>query len=147
MKLPCTFCHVKPDPGVQMTLPGTAKCMRCHATMGTDKPGVQKLTEFVKSGTPIPWVQVYSVPGFVYWSHDVHLTAKVECASCHGDVVKMDTIAKVTNVTTMGGCVGCHKQREGPTGCMTCHEVNSAHLLMSPLPKKLRRIIHYADGI
>jgi len=36
--------------------------------------------------------------------------------------------AKVTNVTTMGGCVDCHKRNEVSTGCVTCHEGLSSQL-------------------
>ncbi len=139
MQLPCSFCHTNPDHGVQMTLPPVSTCMACHTSVATDKPAIQKLTEIAKSGKQVPWVQVYGVPGFVFWSHDPHTQAKVDCGSCHGDVAKMDAIYRATNVTTMGGCVECHKQRAGPTGCMSCHEVQSSRLWMEPLPAFLRQ--------
>ncbi len=142
MNLPCNFCHTNPGRGVQMALPQVATCMTCHTSVATDKPAIQKLTAIAASGKQVPWVQVYGVPGFVFWSHDPHLQAKVDCKDCHGDVAKMDAIYRATNVTTMGGCVACHKQRSGPTGCMSCHEVQSSRLLMEPLPASLLRLVN-----
>jgi hypothetical protein len=33
---------------------------------------------------------------------------------------------KVTNVTTMAGCVACHQQKGAPTGCLACHETQTS---------------------
>jgi hypothetical protein len=141
MKLPCNFCHSNPDHGVQMTLPPVAICMTCHTSVAIEKPAIQKLMSFATAGKRVPWVQVYGVPGFVFWSHAPHVQARVQCKDCHGDVEKMDVIYRATNVTTMGGCVECHKQRSGPTGCMSCHEVQSSRLLLEPLPASLARLV------
>jgi hypothetical protein len=40
----------------------------------------------------------------------------------------MDVMAITTNVTTMGGCVDCHRQKEASTGCKACHESQSSWL-------------------
>jgi hypothetical protein len=132
-QLSCMYCHTNPEPGNQMTLPATERCMGCHARVASDKPAIIQLAKYAQMKEPIPWKQVYSVPSFVYWSHRTHLDAKVDCASCHGDVAQMDVIARVTNVTTMAGCVGCHRQKEAATGCETCHESQSSWLAAPPL--------------
>jgi hypothetical protein len=46
----------------------------------------------------------------------------MKCEACHGQVAQMDAIAKVTSVTTMGGCVECHRNNNAGTGCGFCHE-------------------------
>ena len=46
----------------------------------------------------------------------------------------MEVVSKATNVTTMAGCVACHRKKEGPTGCETCHESQSS-LLSSLRPR------------
>jgi hypothetical protein len=120
--LKCKECHPNPDPGDHMTLPATARCMACHATIAKEKPAIQKLAEFAKSKEPIPWVRVYSVPAEVYWNHRSHLMAGLECEACHGPVSQMEAMAKVTNVTTMNGCVECHRDKNAGTGCGYCHE-------------------------
>ena len=120
--LKCAICHVNPEPGDRMEFPATAKCMSCHTTIAKDKPAIQKLAEFAKSNEPIPWVRVYVVSAGVYWNHRSHLEAGVKCESCHGPVAQMDVMANVTNVTTMAGCVECHKLMKAGTGCGFCHE-------------------------
>jgi len=136
--LPCASCHTNPAPGVDMTIADTAKCMVCHATTEKDQPSIQKLKKFDDSKQPVPWVQVYSVPALAFWSHQTHLEAKVECAECHGDVAQMETMRKVTDVTTMAGCVACHTAKDAPTGCLVCHELQLSRLSSGPLPAWLR---------
>jgi len=119
--LQCQECHPNPEPGDRMTLPATDKCMTCHSIVAKDKPAVQKLAEFAKSKQSIPWVRVYVVSGWVYWNHRAHLEAGMKCEMCHGQVSEMDVIAKVTKVTTMEGCIECHRNNDASTGCHYCH--------------------------
>ena len=120
--LQCGDCHTNPEPGDRMEFPATAKCMACHTTVAKEKPAIQKLAEFAKARQPIPWARVYVLPAGVYWNHRSHLEANLKCASCHGPVAQMAVMANVTNVTTMAGCVECHRQRKAGTGCEFCHE-------------------------
>jgi hypothetical protein len=71
--LPCKLCHVNPDAGKLMTYPVTATCMTCHTTVATDRPAIQKLATYAAENKPIPWVRVYEVPDYVFWSHGSHL--------------------------------------------------------------------------
>ena len=120
--LECKFCHTNADSEDDMGLPQAAKCMACHATIAKDKPAIQALRDFAQSKEPIPWERVYSLPAAVYWSHRPHLSAGMTCTACHGRVSDMDVVARVTNVTTMQGCVDCHKQHKVSTGCNFCHD-------------------------
>ena len=138
-QLACAYCHANPDPGNYIEYPATERCMGCHARVATERPAIQKLAGYAQRKEAVPWKQVYSVPAFVYWSHRTHSDAKVECAACHGDVAQMDVTAKVTNVTTMAGCVGCHRQKEAATGCETCHESQSS-LLSAPAASYAARL-------
>jgi hypothetical protein len=119
--LKCQQCHINPEPGDRMTLPATSKCMTCHVTIAKDKPSIQKLAEFAKSNQPIPWVRVYVVSSWVYWNHRSHLEAKMTCEMCHGPVEEMEVMTKVSNVTTMAGCIDCHRKKDASTGCRYCH--------------------------
>ncbi len=138
-QLSCKFCHTNPEPGNRMTLPVAQTCMGCHAAVATDKPAIQQLAAFAKSGQPIPWKPVYSVPGFVYWSHRTHLEAGLACEMCHGNVAQMEVMNRTTNVTTMAGCVACHRKKEAPTGCETCHESQSSLLARPSVPNPVYR--------
>ena len=119
--LKCQQCHPNPEPGDRMTLPATATCMACHATIAKDKPSIQKLAEFAKSGQAIPWVRIYVVSSWVYWNHRSHLEAKMACEMCHGQVAELEVMTKVSNVTTMAGCIDCHRKNDASTGCRYCH--------------------------
>jgi hypothetical protein len=107
-----------------MTLPATSLCMSCHSTIGKEKPAIQKLAEFAAAKKPIPWVRVYSLPAAVFWDHRNHLKTGAQCEQCHGQVSRMDILVKATNVTTMDGCVGCHRDHNAGTGCGFCHDEN-----------------------
>jgi hypothetical protein len=120
--LRCAECHVNPEPGDKMTFPATSKCMACHAVIAKDKPAIQKLAAYAKNDQPVPWARVYSVAAGVYWNHRSHLEAGMKCDRCHGDVAKLDVIRQLTDVTSMDGCVNCHRENHASTGCEFCHE-------------------------
>jgi Cytochrome c7 and related cytochrome c len=119
--LKCAFCHTNPPPSVLMTFPPTSTCMKCHASIATDKPSIQKLAEYNRTGTPVPWVRVYTLRTGLRWSHKIHLDAGKQCIACHGDVAKLDRMAEVTSVTTMFSCLSCHQKNAAKASCDTCH--------------------------
>jgi Cytochrome c7 and related cytochrome c/Class III cytochrome C family len=117
----CQECHPNPEPGDRMTLPAADRCMECHRTVVKEKPAIQKLAEFAKSKQTIPWVRIYVVSGSVFWNHRSHREAGMKCEACHGEVRKMDVLSATTDVTTMAGCVDCHRKNDASTGCQYCH--------------------------
>ena len=119
--LTCATCHTNQDPGRLMTFPATSACMQCHVAVAKDKPDIQKLASYAKSGEPVPWVRVYVLLTGVQWSHRKHLEAGVKCEACHGQVAEMDRMSEVTSVTTMYSCYHCHQMNNAPTVCETCH--------------------------
>lgn len=119
--LKCLECHPNPEPGDRMTLPAASQCMECHRTIAKEKPAIQKLVEYAKHDRPIPWVRIYVVSGWVFWNHRSHLEAGTKCERCHGDVRNMEILTTATNVTTMAGCVECHREENASTGCQYCH--------------------------
>jgi len=125
--LECAFCHSNPDHGESMAFPDSTLCMACHQAVAAEKPAIKKLARFAQSKRLIPWVRVYSVPAFVFWSHRTHLEAAQQCADCHGNVSQMDVL-QATKVTTMDGCVQCHEKKDASTGCVTCHEGRGTRL-------------------
>lgn len=149
ISLGCKFCHANPDPGNDMTFPDTQRCMACHQTIDRDQPSIQSLAKFAQSKKPVPWVRVYAVPAWVFWSHRTHLDAGVKCESCHGHVGQMDVVARVTKVNTMDGCVSCHQEKNATTGCRSCHEDKSSQEWIAPrelaiLPSS--RTHHFPDS-
>jgi|SRR5437016_6214998 len=117
----CLFCHEMQEPRWSMGYPSGTKCMDCHTTIKPDSPFIKKLAEYQKEKKTVPWVRVYQVPDFVYFSHKVHVKkAKLGCEPCHGHVAESTVITK-ERPTTMAACIDCHKDSGAPVRCDTCH--------------------------
>jgi hypothetical protein len=119
--LQCKNCHTNPDPGEMMGLPATKACMGCHATVKTESPAIQKLAQFAKDQKPVPWLRIYQIPGYVYFSHRAHQEAGANCRTCHGPVAQRDVMTKEVEVS-MGACMDCHRKNKASIDCAYCHE-------------------------
>lgn len=120
-KLACKDCHTMPAPGEMATIPATSKCMGCHVAIKTDSPQIAKVTAYHKEKRPVPWVRVYEIPGYVFFSHKVHTEAGAKCETCHGPVGERDVLTKEVK-HNMGSCMECHRQHKAPNDCESCHE-------------------------
>lgn len=117
----CTFCHFNADKSPRADVPSVQKCMDCHSSIATEKPEIQKLTNYWEKKEAIPWLRVYSLPDHVYFSHKRHIKRGIDCVVCHGDVKNMKRIRKMRSLK-MGWCVGCHRRFGGSEDCLTCHK-------------------------
>jgi peptide methionine sulfoxide reductase MsrB len=122
----CLFCHTSALRSDVAGIPSVQKCMGCHTIIATDNEAVQALTSYWKRNQPIPWNRVNQQPDFVYFSHQAHLGAGINCETCHGDVGHM-TVARPVVKMDMGWCLNCHlKQPEEKVtrlaDCLTCHK-------------------------
>ncbi len=121
LRMPCTFCHVFAGKSRHAGVPPVQRCMDCHRAIATDREEIKKLTRYYEEKKPIEWKRVYAVPDFITFSHKRHIKAGLECAACHGDVAGMKRIRRVSNLV-MGWCVSCHRTRNAPMDCYTCHK-------------------------
>jgi hypothetical protein len=118
----CLDCHPIRKPGFAAGLPKEQTCMGCHATVKADSPAIQKLAAFVKSKTEVPWVRIYRVPDYVWFSHESHhREAGIACETCHGPVAQRDVLAK-EKPTSMAACMECHTAHKAPNECNFCHD-------------------------
>jgi hypothetical protein len=98
--------------------------MGCHAVIATDGPAIQQVAGYWERNESIPWARVNALPDFVYFSHQPHLSAGINCETCHGDVGNMD-VARPVNRTHMGWCLDCHLKQPNAghlADCLTCHK-------------------------
>ncbi len=120
LQMNCLYCHSSanksPDPG----LPAVQTCMGCHLIVAAQKPEIQKLQQFWRDSTPIPWVRVHKVPDYVQFPHMRHVNGGVTCQTCHGEVQKMPQVYQYSSLN-MGWCVNCHVERKVRYDCSTCH--------------------------
>ena len=118
----CLDCHAIRKPGFAAGLPKEETCMACHSTIKTDSQSVQKLANYFKDKKPVPWVRVYRVPDYVWFSHESHhKVAQIACETCHGPVAERDVLIK-EKPTSMASCMECHAARKAPNECNFCHE-------------------------
>jgi len=117
----CGVCHPYARHSPVAGLAPASTCIGCHKFVGKQKPDIQKLTAEFAAGRPLAWTRQHRVPDHVFFSHQRHLAAGVECASCHGDVASMGLDHKVHELQ-MGFCMDCHLQRQASTDCLACHK-------------------------
>jgi len=112
----CSSCHFKAETDEQAGLPSASDCAQCH--QGALRKSLDEL-----SGKDIPWVRVYDLPDFVFFSHQAHLRARTDCRTCHGAVERRTVLWKEKEIS-MKACVACHKEKRASTACNYCHELN-----------------------
>lgn len=122
----CLFCHSNALRSPIAGIPSVQKCMGCHAVIDPDNPEIQKVTQFYENGQPIPWVRINEQPEFVYFDHQPHLGAGLNCESCHGNVGQMNVTRQVAKMD-MGWCLDCHLNQPEEkvarlSDCLTCHK-------------------------
>jgi hypothetical protein len=119
--LGCDVCHRNADPGEFMGLPPESVCMLCHRVVKADSPHIQKLAAADRDKKPMPWVRVYQLLPYVYFSHRVHTTAGTTCETCHGPVRERDVMTREV-VHNMNTCMACHAEKNARNDCAACHE-------------------------
>lgn len=137
-QIQCLYCHPGAWKQASSGLPTTNKCWACHGQLKKyyDPPvevsqwptELQKLYDYVNTGTPIQWVPVYQVPDFVHFNHRPHVASGLNCEDCHGDM-STKTVATLEQTINMGWCINCHQDStaDNPVkqakllDCGTCH--------------------------
>lgn len=110
-----------PAPGRDVTYPVEEKCMQCHATIKAESPAIVKLAAYYKEGKPVPWVPVYRLPDYVFFSHQAHFKkAEIACETCHGPVSEREVVTQEKSIA-MIVCMDCHKTRGASLNCRFCH--------------------------
>jgi hypothetical protein len=119
----CTeYCHESVTEGPVAGLPSVRTCMSCHRTVATNRPRIRQITQMREQGRDFAWKRVFDYPALAHvrFNHAPHIRAKVECATCHGNI-GAQRVAQRNVELTMGVCVNCHRERKAPDDCLTCH--------------------------
>jgi hypothetical protein len=129
----CQFCHRTVSTAGTAGFPEVQQCMFCHqviasaqvqprtGTVSEASAEIAKLRQYWTEQRPIDWERVHRMPDHVRFMHEPHISAGVQCATCHGDVQSMGQVVQVRPLG-MGDCVSCHRANSAPTECATCHK-------------------------
>lgn len=121
--LHCKMCHRTAQTASSAGFPDVSDCMICHGGIAVDKPDVRKLARYSLEKKSIPWVRIYRVPYYVFFSHQNHRQARIDCSTCHGVVSERDVLWKEKDIS-MEACVTCHRRQEASTECHLCHALD-----------------------
>jgi menaquinone reductase, multiheme cytochrome c subunit len=129
----CVACHRGAWGGSAATIPSAATCRACHEggmqqTRGDNNE--PRVTLVSATGPPsgsliedIPWIQINTMPGNVYFSHTAHVRfASIACTSCHQDVRELVAPPTIVRVFSMTECLTCHMEKGASTDCLSCHK-------------------------
>ena len=106
--LDCYYCHSTVYKAAFAAVPATQTCMNCHTKVKDTSPRLEPVRQSYATGKPIPWVKIHSLPDYVYFSHQSHVTAGVSCVSCHGRIDQMIEV-KQEKPLNMAWCLDCHR--------------------------------------
>ncbi len=122
-EIPCMYCHLYARKSKVAGVPSVHKCINCHKVIATDRPEIKKLFNFWNEKKPIPWIKVHDLPDFVHFTHKRHVSAGIQCQTCHGPVEEMVRVTRLAPMQ-MGWCLECHtaKKVENGRDCWTCHK-------------------------
>jgi hypothetical protein len=104
----CRYCHTGVETDRHAGLPATHICLSCHSQLYTDAKLLEPLRESARSGKPIAWRRVHTLPDFVYFDHSVHVAKGVACVECHGRVDQMPLTWR-SEPLQMQWCLACHR--------------------------------------
>lgn len=117
----CQYCHAEARRSPYAGLPSVQRCMGCHKIVAAQgNPQVERLQKYWADREAIPWVRIHRLAGFVQFPHKRHVQVGLACQTCHGPVETMQRVGQVAPLT-MGWCVACHAERQGPLDCVACH--------------------------
>jgi hypothetical protein len=115
-KTDCNYCHYTAKISKTAGIPAGSICLNCHFLVrnGT-RSGATEIAKVLKAlddKKAVPWVRIYRLPDFVFFSHEQHVSAGgITCDACHGDVKLMNRLYQVPDLS-MGWCINCHKTRK-----------------------------------
>jgi hypothetical protein len=108
----CRYCHTAVEQSSSAGMPSVQTCMTCHSQVWTDAPVLEPVRQAYRTGEPLKWVRVNSLPDFVYFDHSIHVAKGVACETCHGPVAEMPLTWRQASLQ-MRWCLSCH---EAPAG-------------------------------
>ena len=122
-RVPCLYCHFGARTSRHAGIPPANVCMNCHGLLQKQTTDLELLKELIDQQRPVAWIKVHNLPDFVYFNHSQHVTAGVDCQTCHGHVERMVRVEQEAPLT-MGWCIQCHRSHaanlSAPAATLDC---------------------------
>lgn len=106
--LDCRYCHAGVEHAASAGMPTAETCLGCHGRVWNVSAQFAPLESALALGLPVTWSSVHRLPDHVRFHHGVHVTAGVNCATCHGAVRAMPRTVRAQTLS-MGWCLDCHR--------------------------------------
>jgi hypothetical protein len=106
--LDCFYCHSTVYKSAFAAVPSTQTCMNCHTKVKDTSPRLQLVRDSFADGQAIPWVHIHRLPDYVYFNHEVHISAGVSCVLCHGRIDQEIEVHQEKPLN-MAFCLDCHR--------------------------------------
>lgn len=134
-EIDCQYCHSGTDASAAAGVPSVELCMGCHAQFPKEYDelaGIRTLKQHWEEKQPVEWEQIHRLPEHVQFQHRAHVSAGVDCQTCHGPVQEMDKVYLTEDTIywpwllpsqklEMGWCIDCHRQNGASQDCYACH--------------------------
>lgn len=104
----CLYCHDGATRSRYAGVPATSVCVGCHAQVWSESPLLAPVWRSARSGQPLRWARVHSLPDHVFFDHAAHTRRGVGCVTCHGRVDQMPAVYAVASLS-MDWCLDCHR--------------------------------------
>lgn len=140
----CETCHASVELSAQAGLPPTHTCMTCHSQIWTNAEMLAPVRDSLATGQPLVWNRVTNLPDYVYFNHSIHVAKGVGCASCHGEVARMQLMYKAKTMT-MSFCLDCHRN-PGPQLRPESEIFNTEWVRPANAPSPAEMVAHYNIG-
>jgi len=106
--LDCRYCHTSTTNSSFAGIPPIKTCMTCHSKIWTNAAVLEPVRQAWRTGIPIEWQRVNSLPDYVYFDHSIHVAKGIGCSTCHGRVDKMPLTFQAASLQ-MEWCLTCHR--------------------------------------
>ena len=125
LNIACLYCHRYASTSPTAAVPTVSVCMSCHRSI--EHRLIRKCRSSWDIGNEKNRFQVKKcslqrLPDFVYFTHEMHVKGRLQCADCHGRARKQMRGTPRAPTYEMGWCLTCHRQREASDDCWTCHK-------------------------
>lgn len=108
-EMKCVFCHYESEISSFSAVPTTFSCIVCHVAIKEESDKVKPIIESYDNQRPIKWIRLHKLSEHTHFNHYTHVLSGIDCASCHGEVEKMEKTSKTRDLT-MEFCLNCHRE-------------------------------------